>query len=248
MKQMHFLPERGRHPADWRVTENNGDIVMMDIQDWIDRFARKLEAAFPNRVWFIGLQGSYGRGEATTGSDIDVVAILDELHTDDLQKYNAMLDNLTHRESICGFIAGKAELLNWEPSDLFQFFHDTVPVKGSLDALASRIDAKAVERAIHMGACNIYHACVHNMVHEKDPQLLKGLYKSAAFVVQAIHYRETGIYIRQKAALLEAVKQPERRILKIGIELKAECDMERARFFMLSEELFLWAKSLIHQS
>ncbi len=32
-----------------------------------------------NCSYFVGLQGSYGRGEATESSDIDIVVILDEL-------------------------------------------------------------------------------------------------------------------------------------------------------------------------
>ena len=116
---------------------------MIDISTWMNDFLQKLNHKFENRVWFIGLQGSYGRGEACNTSDIDVVVILDELSTSDVQKYNTMLDTLPHRELICGFITGKDELLNWEPSDLFQFYYDTTPIKGSLDELLSVIDETA---------------------------------------------------------------------------------------------------------
>ena len=52
---------------------------MIDINGWMNDFLQKLNKAFANRVWFVGLQGSYGRGEATETSDIDVVVFLDEL-------------------------------------------------------------------------------------------------------------------------------------------------------------------------
>lgn len=48
---------------------------------------------------------------------------------------------------ICGFISGKNELLNWETSDLFQFYYDTTPIKGSLDCLLEKIDKQTVKRA-----------------------------------------------------------------------------------------------------
>ena len=101
---------------------------MIDITVWMQDFLQTLNETFANRVWFVGLQGSYGRGEATETSDIDIVVILDELSASDIQKYNTMLDALPHREMICGFLSGKDELLNWEPSDLFQFYHDTTPI------------------------------------------------------------------------------------------------------------------------
>ena len=168
---------------------------MIDITTWMQKFLHSLNETFANRVWFVGLQGSYGRGEATETSDIDVVVILDELSAVDLQTYNTMLDRLPHRELICGFVSGKDELLHWEPSDLFQFYYDTTPIKGSLDELLPLLDKVAVERAIKIGACNIYHGCVHNILHEKSEDILRDLYKSASFVAQAIAFKQTGNYI-----------------------------------------------------
>ena len=62
----------------------------------------------------------------------------------DLQKYRDMLDTLPNRNLICGFVCAKKELLNWEPSDLFQFYYDTTPIKGTLDILLEKIDKQAV--------------------------------------------------------------------------------------------------------
>ena len=52
---------------------------MIDITTWVEQFLRALDARFAGRTWFAGLQGSYGRGEATETSDIDLVVILNEL-------------------------------------------------------------------------------------------------------------------------------------------------------------------------
>ena len=215
---------------------------MLDISVWMQDFLRALENTFGNRVWFVGLQGSYGRGEATERSDIDVVVILDELTATDIQAYGKMLDTLSQRELICGFLAGKAELLAWEPSDLFQFYHDTTPVKGSLDELLPLLSAEAVDRAIKIGACNVYHGCVHNMLHEKSAEILKALYKSASFVAQAIVYRQTGCYFRHQTELLEAASEEEREIVQALIQLKRG---GTADFDAMSERLFLWAKNWI---
>ena len=61
--------------------------MMIDISIWIKNFLQTLNETFENRVWVIGLQGSYGRGEATETSDIDIVVILDELSAMDIQAY-----------------------------------------------------------------------------------------------------------------------------------------------------------------
>ena len=70
---------------------------MIDITTWVEQFLRALDVQFAGRTWFVGLQGSYGRGEATETSDIDLVVILDELTAADIPTYNAMLDTLPHR-------------------------------------------------------------------------------------------------------------------------------------------------------
>ena len=215
---------------------------MIDITAWMKNFLKSLNETFANRVWFVGLQGSYGRGEATETSDIDVVVILDELSAMDIQTYNDMLDTLSHRDLICGFLSGKSEVLNWEPSDLFQFCHDTTPIQGSLDEVMAVIDESVVNRAIKIGTCNIFHGCVHNMLYEKSEDILRGLYKSASFVVQAIVFKQTGNYIIHQKDLLQVVSFDERVIVETFLNLKNGGTVE---FDLMSETLFAWSKKWI---
>ena len=212
---------------------------MIDISVWMNSFLQALDKAFGERVWFVGLQGSYARAEATENSDIDLVVILDEATVADIAVYNSLLDSMTHRELICGFFSGRNELMNWEPSDLFQFYYDTVPIRGSLDQLLPLLDRSAVSRAIKIGLCNIYHACVHNMLHEKSSDALKALYKSACFVVQAICYAQNGNYIRRLNDLLQFAAKDEQEILATFLHLK---NGESVDFQSKSELLFNWCR------
>ncbi len=218
---------------------------MINSTVFLDLFLKALTDTFGDRVCFVGLQGSYARGEATENSDIDLVVILHELSVSDIKDYNAMLDTLPYRELICGFLSGVEEILNWESSDLFQFYYDTKPIMGSLDSLLSLIDDKAVSRAIKTGACNIYHGCVHNMLYEKSDDILKGLYKSASFVIQAICFRETGKYISRQSDLLDVVSTEERKIINAFIDIK---NGKEINFNEMSEILFCWCAELIRKS
>ncbi len=215
---------------------------MAYISAWTDNFLRALEREFGKRVYFAGLQGSRGRGEESENSDIDVVVILDKLSASDIGIYNTMLDTLEHRHLICGFLSGKDEILNWEPSDLFQFYYDTTPIKGSLDELLPLIDEGAVSRAIKIGVCNIYHGCVHNMLHEKSDDILKSLYKAACFTVQAVCFKQTGKHVRRHSDLIDIVPRDERIIVKTYIDLK---NGGKVDFKEMSETLFSWAQQLI---
>ena len=110
---------------------------MIEITEFIKKYMTALDQAFPDRVWFAGLQGSYGRGEATEASDIDMVVILDQLSASDIRTYDAMLDTLPCRELSDGFLSGRQELENWEPSGFSSFLprhhpHKRKPGPGAL--------------------------------------------------------------------------------------------------------------------
>ena len=212
---------------------------MIDIDIWMKDFLKALDETFKQRVWFVGIQGSYARGEATENSDIDMVVILDELTINDLQIYDRMLDTLSYRELICGFLSGKGELMNWDAADLFQFYYDTKPIKGSLDDLLVLIDDTALNRAIKTGVCNIYHGCVHNMLYDKSEDILKVLYKAASFVVQAIYFKQTGHYIRQQSELLKIVLSEECIIVDTFLTIKNGGVID---FKEISNILFTWSQ------
>ena len=215
---------------------------MIEIKKWTEQFLAALEETFGGRIWFFGLQGSYGRGEATEDSDIDLVVILDELSPADIQAYSCMLERFAEKPFLCGFLAGKEELFGWDTADLFQFYYDTQPIKGSLEQLLCRIDPEAANRAVQTGVCGIYHACVHNMLYEKDEAMLRDLYKSASFVIQAVVYLQTGRYARKREELMEAAGEEERRILRTFAHLKQGGEIE---FGEMSEALFLWTQKWI---
>ena len=217
---------------------------MIEIEPWLERFTQVLRKTFGERVWFAGLQGSYARGEATESSDIDPVVILDVLTAEDIASYDAMLDSLEHRELVCGFLSGKAELLHWEPSELFQFCRDTIPLIGSLNDVLALVTPDDIDRAILSGACGIYHACIHNMLCEKDEGILRSLYNTAAFSIRATAYRRTGIYCSRLDELLQHADAADKEVVRAYLAMKAGTPVD---FSDASKRLFAWAKGIIIQ-
>ena len=173
----------------------------MDLEKWLADWTACVDGIFGERIRFLGIQGSYGRGEATAESDIDVVLLLDGLQLEDLQTYDEAVSALPMREKLCGFVGGWEELIHWDKADLFQFIQDTRALRGSLDDLWHEITKEDIQRAVHKGACDLYHGCVHNFLHEKDGEMLKAFYKSAVFVVQAMVYLQKGVYGKKRTDL-----------------------------------------------
>ena len=109
---------------------------MVDIEMWMNELTEKLAGAFGARLLFLGLQGSYGRGEANKDSDIDVVTVLDRAELADLDAYRAIVREMTEGEKACGFLCGARELKNWPKYDLCQLCRD---VRGYHGACAGMI-------------------------------------------------------------------------------------------------------------
>jgi len=217
------------------------------LESWIKAYLQTVTSLFGVRLLFVGLQGSYGRDEATESSDIDMVLILDTVSAQGLKAYDEAISKLPLREIMCGFMSGRHELFCWNKADLFQFYHDTTPLLGDLRDLLPEIGEDDIRRSILMGACNIYHACAHNMVHEKDSAILKSLYKAAVFVVQALHYHRTGIYLKKRCDLLIAVPPRERQLLSAYARIKDSRPDRDFDFAALSESLFVWVGKLIQE-
>ena len=219
-----------------------------DLTLWMKSYVENVKTTFCERIVFIGLQGSYARGEATENSDIDVVLILDKASPEDLRIYGKMLDKLPEREKICGFISGIDEIIDWTRSDLFQFYYDTTPYYGSLDFLVPLIKKEDVIRAVRTQACDIYHICGHNIVHEKNGKILTALYKNAVFILQADYYCKTGVFKRTKSELLPLLtNNSDREIMNSCIELYKNPELSEKEFDKFSDKLFIWSSGLIRK-
>lgn len=217
---------------------------MVDIDGWMRRYQRAVLDGFGERVQFIGLQGSYGRGEQTDRSDIDVVLILDEVDIDDLELYRNLVEGLPDRELLCGFVSGKGELGRWLRSDLFQFRFDTKALYGSLEELIPALGDDDARQACLTGACEIYHACSHNFLHTDDVGILQSLFKSAFFVMQAQRYCESGVYLHHRTELLESVTGDDRQVLEVSIS--PSC-VDIDTFTDYSSLLLAWSGRLIRR-
>lgn len=217
---------------------------MIEIRTWMEQYRQAVLSAFADRVVFIGLQGSYGRGEAIEQSDIDVVLILDQLQMKDLMVYKRATAALPYRERLCGFVSGKAELAHWCKWELFQFYHDTKAVQGDLSSILPPLTIEDAWQAVQAGACTIYHACSHNFLYAMDKERLQALYKSAVFVLQAKYYCQKGRYVGTRKELKAIVQGEDMAILQAAMESEriTEETLEQDSALLLK-----WAGGLIRK-
>lgn len=210
---------------------------MFDLDNWLAHYVSVMRSAFGDRVRFIGIQGSRARGEAAEDSDIDIVMILDRMDFEDLQRYREAAEMLPQRELLCGFVSGVSELRGWDKGELFGFYHDTRPVLGQLEDLIPVPGIDDARRAVHTGACGIYHACAHNYLHERSGELLASLLKTSRFVLRARCFCETGRYFSKLTELAEQLSGADRAVLELS---RGNADFDEA-----SHALYSWSRELI---
>ena len=80
------------------------------------------------------------------------------------------------------------------------------------------------------------------MLYEKDATILRGLCKSASFVVRARVWQQTGHYIGPLTKLEDRADEMDRPIVAACMALKND---EMLPFVTLSETLFRWAGKII---
>ena len=186
----------------------------MDINIFMGSFKENLLRLFGDNLLFLGLQGSYGRGEAKETSDIDPVIILQHCGKDEILKYRSYIDPLPEKDILCGFISSIDELRAWESADRAQLILDTKPVYRDLAELCPRITSDDIRGAVLQGACTIYHASSHNILHARNWSILPELYKSSRFTIRMKHYLQTGVYVSAFRELAAVVDEEERTILE----------------------------------
>lgn len=193
---------------------------MVDIKVWMGELAEKLTGRFGDRLLFLGLQGSYGRGEAGEDSDIDVVTVLDRVELEDLDEYRAAVRGMPEGEKACGFLCGAAELKSWPKYDLCQLARDVRAYRGELGPLLPPLGREDLAQAAAIGASGIYHAAVHTYLYApKDnwPGFLKEAHKGAFFTLRALYELRTGESVRAKRNLLPRLSGDEREILAYSL-------------------------------
>lgn len=222
---------------------------MLDINIWIDTLSTQLKTVFGHRLLVVGLQGSYRRGEAHAESDIDVVVVLDSLTFEDLKRYKEILAQMPEREKACGFVGDRQVLWNWPKHELFQFGRDTVSIYGNLNDYLPPISHGDIIDSVKFGASGIYHACCHSVLHgaEHCAQQIKELYKSAFFVLLAIHYLRSGEYIATKQALIPLLTGLEQEILTLGTQWEVLLDTGSLQLDAYCEKLLLWSEQAMNE-
>lgn len=212
---------------------------MQDLESYLNALIQGCRSAFGDRLLYVGLQGSHLRGEAGADSDIDVVILLDRLTVRDLDAYREVLMRIGDYERSCGFICGREEMARWNPLEVCQLRHATKDLFGALEDFLPPATREDEINYVRLSLGNLYHAICHRYIHagrRENEAGFRDACKSAFFLIQNMHYLESGRFLNVRAALMEEVPDGDREILALA-ERAGGPDFDRA-----FSALFTWCQ------
>ncbi len=212
---------------------------MIDIEDYLQKLIGACKNTFRERLLYVGLQGSYMRDEASDQSDVDVMIILEDFSVADMDAYRKILKKIGEYEKSCGFICGRNEMLLWNPLEVCQLCHTTKDLFGELKDYLPSATRQDEINYVKLSLGNLYHELCHRYIHadrEKNMAAFRRTCKSAFFLIQNLHFLESGSFAVTKRELKEQVSEEDRAILEMA-EYPDEYDFDTA--FRL---LFRWCQ------
>ena len=218
---------------------------MFRIDEYIDELTDTLKDAFGERLVYIGLQGSYLRNEATINSDIDIMAVIDNISVEDLKTYQKALVSIGNFDKSCGFICGKTDLEHWNPLEIFHLLNTTKDYYGELKNLVPAYTMEDERNYVKFSLNNLYHEICHRYVHsdrEYNISRLPMTCKSVFFIMQHLYYLSSGNFIPTKRELLECVQGEDRTVLELSISLQNKNGYDFDRAFSV---LFHWCQNAL---
>lgn len=218
---------------------------MFQPDSYISALLALLKKAFRERLLYVGLQGSYLRGEATEHSDIDIMAVIEAMTVADLDAYRQAIASLPDAQKSCGFICGKEELLHWNPLEICHLLHSTKDYYGMLADLVPTYTRHDVTAFVQLSLGNLYHEICHRYIHapaEQNIAALPGTYKQVFFILQNLHFLETGSFIGTKKELLAVLSGQDRQVLEASVALGSGRSFAFEEAFAL---LYSWCREAL---
>ena len=228
----------------WEFNEEKRN-TMFDVEEYIKKLISECKNAFAERLLYIGLQGSYMREEATEKSDIDVMIILEDFSVEELDVYRELLKSIGNDEKSCGFICGREEMMCWNPLEVCQLRHTTKNLYGALKDFLPSATREDEINYVKLSLGNLYHELCHRYIHsnrERNIAAFRGTCKNAFFLIQNLHFLESGYFVVRKGELKEQVSEEDRVILELS-ELPDDYDYDMA--FRL---MFCWCQSVFERT
>jgi len=221
------------------------------VDSWLEQFLARLRQAFGDRLIFVAHHGSWARGEATPGSDIDVFVILDCIEETDLKTYRRLIHSMPHAQAVASsFLGSLSELKAWPRYEQLQCWYGCKVLHGTLEGLIEHPkDSDLIEDIRVKASTNLHHAR-HYMLHPHDLKVVVNKlyypFKECFYGVQSWILLTTGKYYARKDELLAVLSDgDDKEIIHVAKDWRKLADDRAARPMYYIQLLERWCRKMM---
>lgn len=221
-----------------------------EVDQWLADFLKRLRKRFGERLIFVGLHGSWARGEAGTTSDIDTIVVLDLIDSQDLIVFRDIIDAMPDAKHLAsGGFFSIPEIQLWPRSELMQFFYGCKTLHGTLTGIEKPRSIDFKEDIRIKASSNLFQARHYLLYpHDRSKVVLKLYYpfKACFYALQSWILLRDGKYIARKEELLDSLSNPEDReviqVVRDWEQLKPEFEKRPVYYIELLER---WSRNML---
>jgi len=221
------------------------------VNSWLGDFVSRLRDAFGDRLVFVGHHGSWARGEAVDGSDIDTITVLDRVEPQDLVAYRAVINSMPGGGvAASGILNSVPEMRSLPPAGLLECFHGCQVLHGNLAGVVECPGAADLIEDARRKAADNLSAARHYLLYPHDlAQKVHALhypFKYCVYALQAWMLAQTGQFIARKEHLLAALDDADdRSVIAVVRDWRKTREDREARPRYYFELLERWSRKML---
>ncbi len=220
------------------------------VDQWLDRFVGKLKNTFGDRLVFVGLHGSWARGEGKAESDIDITTVLNRVGPEDLRAFRKAIVSMTNaKNSACGGLYSIAERQAWPRFEGAQLFYEYKVLYGTLDNSRKPTASDLLEDVRFKASSNLFVARSYLLYPHDARKVVHRLhypFKCCFFGLQSWVILCEGRFVALKDDLIDALTDADdREVVRVARDWQqSEKDREKRPLYYI-ELLERWSRKML---
>ena len=236
----------------WRTMKTKKSMLdQRAVDQWLDRFVRKLKDIFGYRLLFVGLHGSWARGEGKTESDIDITTVLDRVNTKDLRAFRNIIVSMPNAKNLAS--GGLYSIAEEQAKPRFEgahLFYEYKVLYGTLDDIIKKPNPIDLLGDVRFKASSNLFIARNYLIYPHDPRKVVGRlhypFKCCFFGLQSWILLCEGRFVALKDDLINALTDADDRVVVRIVRdwRESEEDREKRPLYYI-ELLERWSKKML---
>ncbi len=221
------------------------------VDEWLDGFLARLKNTFGDRLVFVGLHGSWARGEGKAESDIDITTVLDHVGPKDLRAFRNIVVSMPNAKNLgSGGLYSIVEIQTGPRFEGAHLFYEYKVLHGTLEDIIKKPTPIDLLEDVRFKASSNLFVARNYLIYPHDPsKVVRRLhypFKCCFFGLQSWILLCEGRFIALKDDLIDALTDADdREVVRVARDWReSEKDREKMPLYYI-ELLERWSRKML---